>query len=222
MIKTTLTLERFSPHGDLLEKREQESRSWLKHFLDLLYLPCARFDYTTNDIGGTPRGLCGFIDSTSAWGTLKVASTPGNTQICVHTASGGSAAYCRDTPQKGEDIGIVVGTGNAAVTPAQDALQTKVNHGEGAGQLLYGGCELYGLTFADPNGQFTIRRYFTNVLGGNITIEEVGIYTPGVTGAIPNPTTSCYIFCAARDLTGGVLVANGELLRVTYVVQITV
>lgn len=125
---------------------------------------------------------------------------------------------CYSTPQKGEDIGIVVGTGGGGPATSDDKLATKILHGETAGKLLYGGTELYGLAFVGANGQFTIRRYFTNVLGGDIEVTEVGLYSPGFS----TTAKSCYLFCIARDVFAHIHVLNTEILEVTYVPNITV
>lgn len=85
-------------------------------------------------------------------------------------------------------------------------------------EIEYGGTELVNLTFADPDGEFTIRRYFTNNSGQSITVEEVGIQAAG-----GDTTHDAYAFLIARDVVSpGVAVADGEILRVTYVPQITV
>jgi hypothetical protein len=224
-MKTTLILEKFSPRGDLLEKREQESRSWLKHFFDLLYPFLANLTLAgVNDITSTPRTLGQPLGGIAyPVGTLVIGSPPGDVQAFSPTKAA-TVTYCYGAQLKGEDVGIVVGTdagGPHAVTPIQDALVTKVAHGAGAGNLCYGGTELCALIFANPNGQFTIRRYFTNVLGGNISVAEVGMYSP----AVPDPISgiTAYIHCVARDVVAiPVVVANGEILRVTYVPAITV
>lgn len=91
----------------------------------------------------------------------------------------------------------------------------------GEEQLEYGGCELLNITFSDPNGEFTIRRYFTNASGSSITVNEVGIYGGGT--QFPSNYGAAFAFLIARDIvTPGVAVADGEILRVTYVPQITV
>jgi len=210
MIRMKLILARFDKDGQLIERREQESKSWLKHLFDILYILHNESVSlaNVNDIGGNPREI---VYTPTPINALQVGAPPGNVNFpCMI----GSA--CNKGEQIGQDFGIVVGTGNLAVTPIQDALQTKIAHGEGAGQLLYGGCELYGLTFANPNGQFTIRRYFTNVAGGAIAVVEAGIYASALTSAL------LYSFCIARDVFAAVTVNNGEILRVTYVPQITV
>ncbi|GAI34202.1 unnamed protein product, partial [marine sediment metagenome] len=115
-----------------------------------------------------------------------------------------------------EKVGIQVGTGTTAPTPTDYALETRIAHGASAGQLQYSGTELLPLTYAAPDVSFTIRRYFTNGSGGSITVNEVGIYALIA-------TTTAWAVCAARDVVSpGVAVADGEILRVTYVPQTTV
>lgn len=91
--------------------------------------------------------------------------------------------------------------------------------GQSVGEFDVGGCELVGLTFSDPNGEFTIRRYFTNNCGQSITVNEVGIVSTGE----DNSEAFTWLVLIAHDIvTPGVAVADAELLRVTYVPQITV
>ena len=81
-----------------------------------------------------------------------------------------------------------------------------------ASRFDYGGCEVVDdLAFSNPNGTFTLRRYFTNKTGGTVTINEVGIQA--MTGGVP----------IARDLVAlGQDVLNNETLKVEYTFQITV
>ena len=130
----------------------------------------------------------------------------------------GGAGYAASYLIEGEKIGIVVGTGVGAPTPTDYALGTKIAHGNGAGQFEYGGNEVLPLVYAAPNVSFTIRRYFTNNSGGAITVNEAGIYAE-----ISSNIVAEFAACIARDLVSpGVAVANTELLRVSYVPQITV
>lgn len=225
-MKAILILDRLDKELNLLERRKLPSRSFVAGFIRLLYVAHAQIvdgaPYSMPDITNTARD----IDSQdygagTPWkGNLKVGSAPGSAEQLVV----GSAKCSPPKPDLlivGEDLGIVVGTGVNAVTPTDYALQTKIAHGRAATQLEYGGCELAGIVFADPNGEFTIRRYFTNLSGGGITVQEVGIYAAG-THYDANDGGNSWPFCVARDLTGGVAVANTEILRVTYVPQITV
>jgi len=228
MLTAKLIMERFDKDHHLLERREQPSRSFVQGFIQLLYVAHTQIQsgapYSMTDITGNARD----IDSQAgghgryAKSNITVGSPPGDSQLIAWTGQASGTPW--SLPHlRGQYIGIQVGTGVAAVIPTDNALQTRINHGRAGGQMEYGGCELINIGFVNPNGEFTIRRYFTNLSGGGITVEEVGIYAIGtkydswnIAGGVVWP------FCIARDLTGGVAVADTELLRVTYVVQITV
>ena len=230
MLTVKLILERLDREGRLLEKREQRSRSFVRNFIGLLYCAHAQIQtgapYGMTDIDGNPQD----IDSRAVYGTsyaergtkgtLMVGAPPGHSQLIVPIGERSAAYYYRGLI--GELVGIQVGTGVAAVTPTDIALATRIAHGRAAGELEYGGCELVGIAFADPNGEFTIRRYFTNASGGSITVNEVGIHSVGTWYTISGSTQAVWAFLIARDLTGGVAVADTEILRATYVPQITV
>jgi len=79
-------------------------------------------------------------------------------------------------------------------------------------KVHYSGCEVVDdESYVNPNGSFTLRRYFTNKSGGAVSVSEVGIT------ATPE---AVYI---ARDLVSpAVNVLNNETLKVEYTFQITV
>ena len=224
MFTAKLILERINREGTLAERREQQSRSFVMNFIKLLYVAHAQITagapYPMQDITDAARN----IDSaTEGAGNYRGAKC----NLRIGSPGGLSGAWCWSGANPASfvniikpsaNVGIVVGSGVGAVVPTNYALGTKIAHGDGAGELEYGGCELIGLTLADPNGQFTIRRYLTNSSGGNVTVQEVGIYSPGGDGTLD----SSFVFAIARDITGAVVVADTELLRVTYAIQITV
>jgi len=225
MLTAKFILERFSKDGKLLAKRERPSRSFLFQFIELLYVShseiTAAAPYNMTDVASVARTVDAqwTASAFNAKSNLRIGGPPGGS--ASYNPSGkalNNVAYTDQQTIEGDRLGIVVGTGVGAVVPTDVALGTRIVHGDGAGELEYGGCEPIGLTIADPNGEFTLRRYFTNSSGGGITVEEVGIYSLGSDwdGYFVWP------FAITRDLTGGVAVANTELLRVTYVIQITV
>ena len=65
---------------------------------------------------------------------------------------------------------IVVGTGTADPTRLDHALEAKIAHGTGSGQLYYG----VG-SFDIGDDYIELRRTFTNNSGADITINEIGI-----------------------------------------------
>lgn len=225
MLTVKLILERLDKEGRLLEKREQRSRSFVKNFISLLYCAHAQIlaaaPYTMTDISAVPRTVDSEAVLTagarSSKANLMIGSPPGLSGIICY-AGHGVGLYIHLETIVGEKIGIQVGTGVTAVTPTDTALATRILHGRAAGRLEYGGCELINLVFANPNGEFTIRRYFTNFSGGSITINEAGIHSVGTDKDSSLP----WAFLIARDLTGAIAVAHTELLRVSYVLQITV
>jgi len=225
MLTAKLILERFDKDHRLLERREQPSRSFVKNFISLLYCAHAQIlsaaPFAMTDITGGARTVDSEVFATitgrSSKSNLMIGSAPGLSGVyCFHGSP--NNFYRHQATIEGSKIGIQVGIGNAAVTPTDNFLQTRILHGSAAGLLEYGGCELLSIAFANPNGQFTIRRYFTNNSGGLITVQEVGIHSVGTN----LNAYSAWAFLVARDLTGAVAVANTELLRVSYVVQITV
>jgi hypothetical protein len=225
MLTAKLTLERFDKNHRLLEKRVQPSRSFLIQFIEGLYVQHAQIlaagPYAMDDITNTSRNVD--AQGQNSWHYAK-------NNLCMGAPGGDSDFFLAtgytqapvNSAIEGYNIGIVVGTGNNPVAPGDYALQTQVAQGRAAGQLEYGGCEWVNMAFADPNGTVDLRRYFTNLSGGGITIEEVGIYGSGTLYASAGLGGRAWPFAFARDLTGGVAVADTELLRVTYTIQITV
>jgi len=375
MLTAKLILERLDREGKLLERREQRSRSFVRHFLDLLYVYHSNVGLAINDITGVSRILDTITGPYYPFGNLKIGSPPGFSRVCLPNYDGVRHIYDYNSPIKeGEEIGTQIGTGTSAVTPTDDKMENRINHGRcgktgvkaeflnpsfetgdltnwtpttngamaasvsnaawvlkdgtwfctllstaaysigdyaqvaqdidltsitslrfqlrGQGthashfdisvevdgrevyhyeiptqndypdqlvdipchyvgvhtvtfkalatdaytsgghgayldnietilddpQMEYGGCELSNLNFAGANGEFTIRRYFTNNSGVSITVNEVGIQSPGLVSSY-----IAHIFLIARDIVApGVAVADTEILRATYVPQITV
>lgn len=224
-ISTYLTIEKYDKDGGLLLRKKQLSRSWTKHFFDLFYI---LLGYNTNT-------LAGISDIFAAAHTLSDVVNVALCNLSVGAVPGGVTNYVRGSRSSspvtnfgstvrynygGEYYGIVVGSNNAAVTPTDNALGTKIAHGNGAGQLEHGGSEIGPAVAAAPNATMYLRRYFTNDSGGNVTVEECGLYSPAYT--VDANYEYAYIYCICHDVTGAVVVADTEILVVTYTVGITV
>lgn len=222
-IRTTLDLHRLNADFELLEKRSQPSRSWVQHFFDLFYIFIHYSVNTLNniqDINGVNRTLSP-SSTNSQTCNLLMASQGGGCGTYFPSPGGG---YLHDNDQQtqytADEWGIVVGSNNVAVTPQDNDLGTKIAHGIAAGELLYAGTEIIYPTFANPNGAMVLRRYFTNESGGNVTVNEVGMIS---TGFDTSANDTSYLFLIARDVLGApVVIANTQLLVVTYTAQITV
>jgi hypothetical protein len=222
-ILTTITIEKRNETGEILESFTQQSRSWVKHFFDELYtiINPGNSVASVNDITGAGRTLGYGSTGNPNYAGLLIVAQPGNgvavfldinSQQWNSLDNGGS-------PGGADLIGIQIGTSNTAVLPTDDKLGTRIAHGEGAGALLYGGCEMYGFTASNPNASVNIRRYFTNKGGGSITVQESGLYCGGQRGG---QTAVFDVYCICHDVFAGVTVNNGQILSVVYTVSITV
>lgn len=72
--------------------------------------------------------------------------------------------------------GIVVGSGNVVPTPGDFTL-TLIGQGVGANQLQYQiQTAPIGTTITGANTAFTLQRLMINASGGDVTVNEIGIY----------------------------------------------
>ena len=234
-MKAKIAIERYDKNHILLERREQPCRSFTINMIKLLYagaanLNCEVETIAATDITNTSRNLSRYHQSSdhAPDGSLRLAA-PGGDGACqilgmgdYRTAYGDNYYYTRQID--GYSIGIVLGTGSGAVAPT-DYQVTQIAHGISAGEIQYGGSEVGPLTVSAPSATIDLRRYFTNVSGGDITVNEVGIYTSGAVfimqGSYLGFTANS--FCIARDLVSpAVVVPTTEILRVIYTLSITV
>lgn len=116
-----------------------------------------------------------------------------------------------------DTFGIIVGTGNTPPTNTDFVIETKIDHGVAAGELDYNAVGVVAAAEVGDNIDLQVNRSFTNSSGGSITVEEIAIYAQATeTGA------AAKYLCIIRDVTGGVAVANGQTLTVTYTFRTTV
>lgn len=189
--------------GTIREHRVMKSKSFVRQFLDLLMMQAAMAnEMSYHQIRDTSNTLRAIAFSGLTFATNAAANDDG--------------------------FGIMVGTGTTAPTINDYALETLINDGVGAGELQYGGVT-YGLpTSSATESHFTITRDFSNASGGDITVQEIGLYVQAqyawicdyndrVTGAT-NP-----VFITIRDVVGGagITIPNGETLTVNYRLQAT-
>jgi hypothetical protein len=124
----------------------------------------------------------------------------------------GSATYARS--QLGwvnqgdlavDTTGIVIGTGTTAPSRVDYALQAKIPHGTGTGQIYYNRQTYELLT----DYSFRLNREFTNA-GSDLNVAEAGlIYTTGISGTM-------YALMLLRDTFTPISVTAGNGIRVRY------
>jgi hypothetical protein len=118
----------------------------------------------------------------------------------------------------GGSFGIVVGGSNLPNNVNMYALQAKIEHGSGAGQLYHKAVASY-LPFIDGNdAKVRVTRDFTNVSTGDVSINEVGIYFETY-----DFSANFRTFCMCRDVLGTtIVVPPGYNVSVSFILKITV
>ena len=189
--------------GTIREHRVMKSKSFVRQFLDLLMMQAAMANemsyHEIRDVGNVLRAI--------AFSGLTFAT---------------------DAAANDDTYGIMVGTGTTAPTINDYVMETPIADGVGAGQLQYGGVT-YGLpTSSATESHFTITRDFSNASGGDITVEEIGLYVKAMSAWIAQVSSRltgapALIFLNIRDVIGGagITIPNGETLTVNYRLQAT-
>lgn len=127
--------------------------------------------------------------------------------------------------QEGYKYGIVLGTGNNAVAMGDYYLQTPIEHGEGAGEMLYYGGFAEGFAVGANYAEFSIFKAVENNSGGQIQINEyvLVVATDDNSSAPAANTTNrdfVYLFTITRNtLTAPVAVEDQEILKVIYTLR---
>lgn len=188
-IKVMLKVKIFDKKGKVISCTEKESESWCRGYAALMLAQM--------------RG-----SSTPS----PTAPDTGNTNRALRTASN---PFRCDAASGTVTSGIRVGTDNTTVDMTDYALNTAIANGSGAGQLNHGACVVSAPSINGSTSSFTVTRSITNASGGDITVEECGIYGQGYNGATR-------YFCMCRDITGSQVVPDGGGITVTYTVSVTV
>ncbi len=203
-----LSWELRDANGELVRSAVKKADSFMDNFLKLMYLMFA------GEVGiGNSAGML-------------ITATNGNT----YPAIAGPINFDCDADINIETHGIVVGSGNLAVAFNQTALQTRIVHGVGAGQLQYSAATWGAPTSDGVNSQFRATRVFANGSGAQVDVSETAMYARF--GILPwniyQPFTTYETDWAAcmilRDLLPGAPVAipNGMSLTVNYQEQCAV
>jgi hypothetical protein len=187
-INITLRVEKLS--GKCLIEKDNDLV--LRNLVRILYALFANYEVetqptiTVSDTGGSAR--TGSLQGTSSSYSVKVP-LPWNRQ--------------GDLGSDGN--GIVIGTGTTPPTRTDYALQAKIPHGTGAGQIYYNRQTYELLT----DYSFRLNREFTNA-GSDLSVAEAGlIYTTGIGG-------SAYLIMLLRDTFTPISVTAGNGIRVRY------
>ena len=179
--------------GKVTEKRALKSKSFVRQFLELLWVAFQNLDYRSGrwcaDVYG---GYACVRADRRLW-----------------SAGGGIGETSR---------GILVGAGTNAPTINDYTIQTLIPHGTGPGQLQYS-----AVTFGAPSSdattsQFTVTRNFANGSGAQVTVYELTLVVQSYADSYIQ-----YYHMVIRDvIPGGIAVPNGQTLTVNYRIQVTI
>jgi hypothetical protein len=193
--------------GKTIQQLKQRARSWVRNAYNMLANQALSVNndgavygpgsLRQKDVTGTER---------SGSGTCRIGSDGGGEQETT------AAGFCQTA---GTQRGIVVGSSAAAWTFNDYMLGSIIGHGMGAGQLTWQSCDLLSKSYVGLVYTANWLRYFNNNSGGDVTVNEVGIYVYCSLGGGQN-------VLLARDVTGApVVIPNTGQLNVTYTIQIT-
>lgn len=125
------------------------------------------------------------------------------------------------TGRPGDDIGPQVGTGNTAMAIDDNALETRIDHGETSGTLFHHGAIVRNFQIVGSVASFEIVKLFENLSGGLITVNEVGMYVGSeeLNGAI---VTDGVHMIHREVLAAPIGVTDTSILKLVYTMELTV
>lgn len=170
---------------------QKPSKSFVIQFLEFIYalFRITAYDYDATGTDGTERPI---------WHSTTVIRR----QFLTNVGAGSSLH------------GIVIGTGNTAVTNEDYQLEAQLTQGVGAGNITHGAMDVTDdVAVVGANVDWEVKRAFTNLTGSSITVREAGIYT----------RTSGGYHCIIRDVLGTpIVVPDKASLTVYYTFRTTV
>ena len=177
------TLKVTDKDGKTVSKVTKPCKSFVLQFLQMLELMSFQDNVTIKEVGGTPTDV--------------------STHISAFKLNAGVA---------NDDYGVLVGTGTTPVDNTDYAMETKIDHGAGAGELNYGESSKVAAAVVGVNVDLQFIRTFTNSSGNTINVTEIGIYR-----YVATP-----IFMTLHEIVTLTAVPNGQTLTVTITCRTTV
>ena len=178
--------------GRVTEHRVQKSESFVRQWLELLYVQASGmrwYGYPVRDTSNTVRQVQADEESMRADALATVTT-----------------------------YGIAVGTGDTAPDIDDHALEAQIAHGIGAGELQYSDMAIAHPAYDATTSQLTVTRDFANGSAGTVTVYEIGLI---LTMQEIDDTTR-YFLVIRDVIVGGIAVPTGQTLTVNYRIQATV
>ena len=183
-------------NGKTLQKGKFAAKSWVGRIIEVLHSLISAWSTSVS----TYACVCSQ--------DVKCASG-NNVALAIYSGSNIIGGGC--APAGADYGGIVVGTSDTPVSLDQYALQAKISHGTGSGQLSYGATTVESIT-TGTTWMFRVLRTFTNNSGSSITIKELGLFVAA------RNTNDSFMLC--RDVpTSAITVPNGSTLTLRYIIS---
>lgn len=201
-----LEMEVKMPDGKVVHHHRQRSHSWNRNAYNVMAASLMSINRSDAIYGA------GYINNKDIAGAVYsgaiflIQNNPQN----VETAGVGYVGAA------GTATGIVVGSGAGAENFEDFALGTLIANGVGAGQLSYvaGDVPVKSYVAGTKTYSTVYVRYFNNNSGGNVSVNEVGIYN--------YHQNAGKTWMDVRDkLASTVTIPNTGQLKVTYTIQLT-
>jgi len=206
-------LEVFDKDGRLIHAHRQRSHSWVRNAYNLMFGQLAAKDLDDAGLWGA-----GYISMKDTGGSIRAGDGNGIYNPTNVSTDGTDWGY--RGPAGNDDYGILVGSGTDAESFEDYKLQTQIAEGSGAGQLNHAQSGPHNLTYNAGTKVLgnTLVRYFNNNSGGDVDINEVGLFCRAyyVGGGSP----AYYGLCRDK-LASTVTVPDTGQLKVTYTIQLT-
>jgi len=136
--------------GEITERRVMLSKSFVKQFLQGLWMHCSYVWIT--------------------W-PIQIKQTDG----VLRSLRCDTSNWLANAPATNTTYGILIGTGITAPTIDDYNMETKIAHGTGLGQMQYSAVTFGAPTEDGSTSHFTVTRDFSNNSGGSITVREIGL-----------------------------------------------
>jgi hypothetical protein len=206
MPKVYWEIEVKDKNGKLIEHKRSKSHSWLKQWIQIL-----KGEFATRHGTNVGHGNVTINDETGTGVTYPCHGSYSVTDYYMDQSTRGDAG---DVSQ-----GIIVGRGDTPNSLTTYALASKIAHGTGSEQLLYGAESVEDVS--NPSGmdlQFRITRTFTNNSGASVTVKELGILVKKYDASKISRS-----FLIVRDvLSSPSGIPDGATMTVRYIIKITV
>lgn len=180
--------------GKVTEHRVQKSESFVRQWLELLYIQASGmrwYGYPVRDTSDTVRQVQADEESMNA-----------------------------NAPATNILYGVVVGTGTTAPDIDNHALEAQIAHGTGPGQLQYSDMAIAHPAYDATLSQLTVTRDFANGSLATVTVYEIGLILTMVD--ITYITVKRYFLVIRDVIAGGIAIPTGQTLTVNYRIQAAV